>query len=206
VNATRGDIDDEQREVPDQPADLLHHARTTHTLSRIRPLGGDQLAVPREDRIRSYDRGDLAQGLPAQRLSFGRQSTALVIGKMQSLAARPELFFEDAVLFNQISDHARLVTANPASERSQEELQMDGFNHAASVSNVRQVVALKFDRIFGHYGLRQSRGGSIAYLREGAHCITLSSTVKPLQEAWCLISHPFLKSTKFSSSLKVVSK
>ena len=30
---------------------------------------------------------------------------------------------------------------------------MDGFNHAASVSEVRQVVALKRDRVFGHYAL-----------------------------------------------------
>jgi hypothetical protein len=34
-----------------------------------------------------------------------------------------------------------LLTANPAGERSQVELKMDGFNHAASVSDVRQVVA-----------------------------------------------------------------
>jgi len=77
------------RHPDNQLTDLLHHTGTTYTLSWIRPLGGDQLAVPREDRLRRDDGGDLAQGLPAQQLSFGRQSTALVIGKMQSLAARP---------------------------------------------------------------------------------------------------------------------
>ena len=70
---------------------------------------------------------------------------------MQSLPARPELFFEDAVLFNQVSDHARLATANPPSQRSQEELKMYGVNHAASVSEVRQVVAMNYDLVFGHY-------------------------------------------------------
>jgi hypothetical protein len=39
-----------------------------------------------------------------------------------------------------------LLAADPPGERSQEELKMDGFNHAASVSDVRQVVALKCDR------------------------------------------------------------
>jgi len=37
------------------------------------------------------------------------------------------------------------------------ELQMDGFNHAASVSEVRQMVALKRDRVSGHYGLAGCR-------------------------------------------------
>jgi len=36
-------------------------------------------------------------------------------------------------------DHARLTTANPAIERSQEELKMDGFNHAGEY--IRRVVS-----------------------------------------------------------------
>jgi len=109
--------------------------------------------------VTPYDGRDRPENLPAQRLPFGGQSATLVIGKMQSLPARPKLFFEDAVLFNQISDHSRLVTANPPGERSQEELQMDGFNHAASVSEVRQLVALKRDRVCGHYAARLCERG-----------------------------------------------
>ena len=44
------------------------------------------------------------------------------------------------------------MTANLASERGQEKLQMDGASHAASVSDGPQVVALQHDRVFGHYG------------------------------------------------------
>ena len=53
----------------------------------------------------------------------------------------------------------RVATANPASERSQEKLQMDGFNHAASVSEVQQVIALKCDRVFGHYAIASCSDG-----------------------------------------------
>jgi hypothetical protein len=34
----------------------------------------------------------------------------------------------------------RLLTPDPAGERGQEELQVDDFNHAASVSEVRRAV------------------------------------------------------------------
>jgi hypothetical protein len=90
--------------------------------------------------------------LPAQRLPFGSQSAPLGVGEMRSLPARPELVFKDTVFFSQISDHARLATADPASERSQEELQMDGVNQTASVSEVRQGVALWHDQVSGHNG------------------------------------------------------
>ena len=40
---------------------------------------------------------------------------------------------------------------------------MGGFNHAVSVSDVRQVVALQHDLVFGHYGLagRNKIGGPV---------------------------------------------
>jgi hypothetical protein len=45
------------------------------------------------------------------------------------------------------------VTSTPAGELDQEELKMDGFNHPKSVSDVRQVLTFKHDRVFGHYGI-----------------------------------------------------
>jgi len=96
-------------------------------------------------RIGSYDRGDPPQDLSAERLSFGGQSATLIVSESQASPARLELLLQDAVLFNQVGDHARLMTANPTGESGQEELKMDGFNHAASVSDARQVVALKRD-------------------------------------------------------------
>jgi hypothetical protein len=47
-----------------------------------------------------------------------------------------------AVLFYQVGNHTRLLAANPAGERSQEELKVDGLNHATSVSDHRQAVVL----------------------------------------------------------------
>jgi hypothetical protein len=125
------------RHPDNQLTDLLHHTGTTYTLSWIGPFRGDEFAMPRQDRIGRYDCSDRLENLPAQGLPFGSQSATLVIGKIESLPAGPNLFFEDSVLFNQISDHARLATSNPASERSQKELKMDGFNHVASISKDR---------------------------------------------------------------------
>jgi hypothetical protein len=55
--------------------------------------------------------------------------------------ARFQLLFQDAVFFNQVGDHVRLLTGDPAGERRQEELKLDIFKHPGSVSDVRQVVA-----------------------------------------------------------------
>ena len=109
--------------------------------------------MPCQDRIGRYDGGDLTQDLPAQWLPFGCQSATLVIGKMPSLPARLELLLQDAILFDQVGDNGRLLATDPPGERSQEELEMNRFNHPASVSDVRQVVALICDRVFGHYAI-----------------------------------------------------
>jgi len=77
------------RHPDNQLTDLLDHAGTTYTLSRIGPFRSDEFAVPRQDRIGRYDGRDRPENLPAQRLPFGGQSATLVIGKMQSLPARP---------------------------------------------------------------------------------------------------------------------
>ena len=49
------------RHADDEPADLCEHAAPTRPGRRVRPLAGDQLSVPAEQRVRSDDRGDLAQ-------------------------------------------------------------------------------------------------------------------------------------------------
>jgi len=67
--------------------------------------------------------------------------------------ARLKLLLQDAVLFDQVGDHGRLLAADPASEGSQEELQIDGFDHAASVSEVRQGVTPQRVSVFGHHAL-----------------------------------------------------
>jgi hypothetical protein len=62
-----------------------------------------------------------------------------------------------------------LFPSNPASERGQEELEMDGFNHLGSITEgvISGVVTVRFnfrtlrvalyrDRVFGHYGVFSS--------------------------------------------------
>jgi len=43
------------------------------------------------------------------------------------------------------------VQSFPAGERGWEKLQLDGTCQAASVSHMRQVIALQRDRVLGHY-------------------------------------------------------
>jgi hypothetical protein len=72
-------------------------------------------------------------------LEFKAKSRQLhaVVSENRIEVARLKLFFEDAVLFDQVGNHDRLLTTDPAGERGQEELKMDDFNHAASVSDQR---------------------------------------------------------------------
>jgi len=66
------------------------------------------------------------------------------------------LFLEDAVLFDQIGDHAALLAVGPGGEGREEELEVDGVNQLRSISGERQIVALQHVRVFGHYGLYRS--------------------------------------------------
>jgi len=111
--------------------------------------------VPCEDRLRRDDGAYLPQHLSAQRLAFRRQSTALVVCETKALPVRLELLPQDAVPFDEVGDHGRLLATDPAGERRQEELKMDGFNHAESVSDVRQSVTPQCVSIFGYHGVNR---------------------------------------------------
>jgi len=77
-----------------------------------------------------------------------------IVHEAQASSTRFELFFQNAILFDQVGDHARLLTAYPGGERRQEELQVNGASHAGSVSDLRQVIVWQRDPIFGHYAPR----------------------------------------------------
>ena len=66
------------------------------------PFGSHQFPMPAQDRIRSYDSGNLLQHLPAEDLAFDRQTAPLVIVEQDAFLA--ELFFEDLVLSTQVLD------------------------------------------------------------------------------------------------------
>jgi len=97
-------------------------------------------SAARGDSVRRDDRGDLVQHSSTQRFSLGRQPSTLVIVEPQASPARFQLFFENAVLFDQAGNQLRLLTGHPAGERSQEEFKMYGFRHPASFSAGGQAV------------------------------------------------------------------
>jgi hypothetical protein len=87
-----------------QLTDLLHHAGATDSLPWIRPLSGDEPAVPCEDCVGSYNRDNLAQDIPTQRSAFGGQSATLVVGETKAFPALFELLFQNTILLDQVRD------------------------------------------------------------------------------------------------------
>jgi hypothetical protein len=84
-------------------------------------LLGDEGPVPRQQRVRRHDRGELAQQPSPQRPSLGGEPTSLVVGEAQ--APGSNLFTQDAVLFLKIVNEVALLLVEPAGERDQHELQ-----------------------------------------------------------------------------------
>src|SRR5262249_50280524 len=82
---------------------------------------GDEGSVPRQQRVRRDDRGELAHQASSQRPRLRGEPTALVVGETQAPGA--ELFAQDTVLFQEIVDDVALLLVEPAGERDQDELQ-----------------------------------------------------------------------------------
>ena len=72
----------------------------------------------------------------------------------------------------------------PASERGQEELQLDCRSHLRSLSGVPQVTVLLIVRVFGHYGMRETL--EHATFREGE----ILSTLEDQMEYFSLCGFP----------------
>ena len=84
-------------------------------------LLGDQRPVPRQQRVRRHDRGNLAQQPSAECPGFRGEPTALIVGEAQAPGSEP--FAQDAVLFLEIVDDITLLLVDPTSERDEKELQ-----------------------------------------------------------------------------------
>lgn len=72
-------------------------------------------------------------------LALGHQAAALVVGQPKSSATALTLFLQNTVLFDQVGDQGRLLTANPVRERRQEKLQMDGLDHVTNLLDLRNL-------------------------------------------------------------------
>jgi len=75
--------------------------------------------VPRQQRVRRHDRGDLAQHPSPHCPGLRGEPTALVVGEAQ--ASGSELFAQDAILFLKIIDDVTLLLVDPAGERDQDD-------------------------------------------------------------------------------------
>ena len=100
-------------------ADLRDHAGTTRPPLRVRPLAGDQLPMPPQNRVGGDNRGELAQQPTAQTLPAPRQPAPVLIG--QAEASSTQLRSEDPVFFDQIRHGLLLLAPPPAGKSHQHE-------------------------------------------------------------------------------------
>ena len=96
-------------------------------------LGGNELAVPGQQRIRSDDTGQPLQSSSAKNLCSDRESATLVVGQLKPSPA--ELLAENSILLTQIVDQVLLPAADPAGNSEDEEVQHQGI-HGTTVATV----------------------------------------------------------------------
>ena len=81
----------------DQAPNLHEDARTTAAPLRVRPLAGDELPMPAENRVGRDDRGDVTKAPTPQAVAVPGQSPAFLVAQAKpAVDVRPQ----DAVLFN----------------------------------------------------------------------------------------------------------
>src|SRR5207245_1664152 len=81
----------------------------------------DQYPVPRQQRVRRHNRGEVPQNAASECLGFRRQPTALSVGEAHT--SGPQLFPQDTVLFVEVVDDIALLLAHPTGERDENETQ-----------------------------------------------------------------------------------
>src|ERR1017187_4910831 len=86
------------------------------------PLLGDQDTEPTEQGIWSDQSGQSPKAAPADELGFASQPDSLGVGEALEFAT--ELFQENAILFLEVIDDSLLVSAHPAGDKHQEELEL----------------------------------------------------------------------------------
>ncbi len=104
----------------DQVGDDLHDPWSARGSTFVRPLLGNELSVPTQDRVGSDDRCHLDERPSPDGFTPNRESAALVVGQSESSAT--ELLLENAVLFAKIVDGRVLLARDPSSHRGHEDL------------------------------------------------------------------------------------
>jgi hypothetical protein len=121
----------------DEAANLQDHAGASRSTLGVRPLPGDELAVPTENRVGRDNRRHLHEQATTEPRAQDSQAPPLVIGEAHALVA--QLRFQDAVFFAQVLDDLVLLAFEPTDESRDEQMQR---NHAPSL---RQLPAMFSD-------------------------------------------------------------
>jgi len=97
----------------DELTDLGQHPAPSGSLG-VRPLAGDQLAMPPQQRVGRRDRGNLPQGRTAESVRSRRKSTAIVVREPQPTCTK--LTPQESVFFDQVRDRVPLPAIQPTEQ------------------------------------------------------------------------------------------
>ena len=121
-----------------QAPNLRQHSTTARTLSGVRPLPGDELPMPAQQRVRSHDGRDLPQPSTPQPVRSYGESAPIVIGQLQT--STPQLAAKHPIFFEQITKDLSLLAVQPPDEEREHQLESGGVDHRRSLYHGPHIV------------------------------------------------------------------
>jgi len=97
----------------------------------VRPLPGNELPMPAQQRVGRGDGGDRAQGRAAHPVRPRGEPSAIIVGETRS--PDPNLSPQEPVLFDQVRDRLPLPAVQPAGQRARHHLERRGVDHEAEL-------------------------------------------------------------------------
>ena len=121
-----------------QAPNLRQHSTTARTPSGVRPLPGDELPMPAQQRVRSHDGRDLPQPSTPQPIRSHGESAPIVIGQLQT--STPQLAAKHPIFFEQITKALSLLAVQPPDEEREHQLESGGVDHRRSLYHGPHIV------------------------------------------------------------------
>jgi hypothetical protein len=119
------------------------------SLSSVRPLPRNQLAMPSQQPVGRRDGRDLPQGRAAHPVCPRRQPSAIVVGQTQPTPAK--LATQEPVFFDEVGDRPLLPALQPASQHRQDHLQRCGVDHEPEL--ISRAGLKDVGPVLEHYGV-----------------------------------------------------
>ena len=110
-----------------QTPNLREHSPTTLATSGVRPLPGDELPMPAQQRVRSDDGHDLPQPSTAQPIRPHGESAPIGIGQLQ--ASTTQLPAKHTILFEQIPEDFSILAVQPTGQQREQQLERGDVDH-----------------------------------------------------------------------------